>query len=266
VRLAPVLAALLLALAASRAAAVAGGQPGVAADWPFAAALLASDGQQVCGGTIVRPRWVLTAAHCVTDDAGRALAPADLRVGTGSDDLRHVRVRAVRQVVPFPHAAFLPDGAAVHDVALLHLARPAPGSPGRLAPPGAAHGPAASAWLAGWGALDRAERRYPVRLRTGTMTVAPSARCRVEEGVAGVLCAGAPGSEDVSGCAGDSGGPLVDRGGPVPVVIGVLSYGDPACGRGVRSVFADVARYRRWIDHAIRARSATPAGAPRTRG
>lgn len=47
-------------------------QPG---DWPWQAMLKRPRGSSFCGGTLIAPQWVLTAAHCVTRKW-----PSDFRV------------------------------------------------------------------------------------------------------------------------------------------------------------------------------------------
>ena len=44
---------------------IVGGRVSVDGAWPWQVALLLDD-IQVCGGSIIRPNWVLTACHCFT--------------------------------------------------------------------------------------------------------------------------------------------------------------------------------------------------------
>ena len=69
-----------------------------------------------CSGTVIAPRWVLTAAHCVDD-----LNPGDLKVLAGTHDLgqggRRIDVAAIRV-----HEDYT-DAIGGSDIALLRLAR-----------------------------------------------------------------------------------------------------------------------------------------------
>lgn len=69
-----------------------------------------------CSGTVIAPRWVLTAAHCVDD-----LNPGDLKVLAGTHDLgqggRRIDVTAIRV-----HEDYT-DVSGGSDIALLRLAR-----------------------------------------------------------------------------------------------------------------------------------------------
>ena len=46
------------------------GEPAAPGAYPWMAAFL-FDGGQGCGGSLIRPNWILTASHCVADDRGQ---------------------------------------------------------------------------------------------------------------------------------------------------------------------------------------------------
>ena len=44
-----------------------GGKPAQEGEWPWQAAML-YNGRRICGGSLIHPRWILSAAHCVYVD------------------------------------------------------------------------------------------------------------------------------------------------------------------------------------------------------
>ncbi|KAJ2862928.1 hypothetical protein GGH94_003938 [Coemansia aciculifera] len=55
---------------------------------PYSVSLVKTDGFQqfTCGGTIISPNFILTAAHCVVNKANQQLPPANVTVGYGNMD------------------------------------------------------------------------------------------------------------------------------------------------------------------------------------
>ena len=45
---------------------IVGGRDALPGEWCWQVALISSDNQYLCGGTLIGTQWVLTAAHCVT--------------------------------------------------------------------------------------------------------------------------------------------------------------------------------------------------------
>jgi lysyl endopeptidase len=98
-------------------------------EWPWQARLAIStwrlNGDWTCGGSVVHPNWILTAAHCVVDDIdGRftTVAPSAIEVRTGSSrpDCGG-QVSKVKRIVKHPKFDPITGDS---DIALLELKEP----------------------------------------------------------------------------------------------------------------------------------------------
>jgi secreted trypsin-like serine protease len=257
-----------VASAAGHREMVVGGAPVSDGSWPSIVALVATgDAPELgtfCGGTLIAPTVVLTAAHCVLDDTGRAKPAGAIEVVFGADDLLAPAERIAMAEIRV-HPGYLVEGDAP-DAALLVLARAALEPVAMLAAAGQDADLERPGQIAGWGELGEDTAAYPTRLVSATLTIFTRARCRQMLGAAfhlgGALCAGRP-EGGVDTCAGDSGGPLRDETG---LVVGVTSWG-VGCGRsGLPGVYTRVSAISAWIAGATAAPAADPAaGAPAAR-
>ncbi|MEV1045847.1 serine protease [Streptomyces sp. NPDC049916] len=236
---------------------IVGGQPARVAQSPWAVALSSRDrfgdarAGQFCGGAAVAPTKILTAAHCLGDEAlgGPAESVKDLLVISGRERLSESGGREIPVRDIWVNPAYDPDSNA-GDLAVLTLARPLPKD---SVIPAAREGDAAyragtPADVYGWGDTT-GSGTYASVLRSARIQVLPDRDCaRAYPGgregtyeASAMLCAGEPaGGRDA--CQGDSGGPLVARG----RLIGLVSWGS-GCGRpGSPGVYTRVSAALEW--------------------
>jgi secreted trypsin-like serine protease len=251
-----------LALAAGPAAAsyqprVLGGTPASIGHWPFIAALVehgqsAFDGQ-FCGGSVIAPTVVLTAAHCVSGSS-----PSSIDVITGRAQLsaastgQRLAVRAIL-VDPGYNA-----NTEHHDAALLLLSAPTQSPPIALA--GSADGPllapGAPLAVAGWGLLDN-DGDAPDLLHAATVEALGIGRCQSAYGSdvtpTLMICAGTSHTDSPDACQGDSGGPLVSTLGGATRLVGLVAFGGSRCGDpGAPGVYTRVNGEIPWIARVMR--------------
>lgn len=224
-----------VALAApSATTSVVNGESAVRGSFPYLAfvAYRGAGGSAGCTGTVVASNVVLTAAHCVVDEAsGAPYSPAGFRVVTGSVEWEAGErvVSTVAAVAVDPE--YQPSGERAHwaDAALLQLSKPVTALPVRLAS-SEAWGPGSAALMAGWGKTAASEATPASVLQYGSTAVQSPTYCAGQANhfdPAGQLCVLDAPAHLHAACSGDSGGPLlvVNPGtASEPLEIGIASY------------------------------------------
>lgn len=238
-RLGVVLSALLFLVSgvAQADVQIVGGERARIEDNPWVVYLTDSSGFQFCGGTLVAPSKVLTAAHCA---AGRSAA--SLRVVAGREDKQDKKSGdAVTPAGVWVHPKYSSADSG-EDVAVLTLKESLPYRPLPIADRSDRELYATGTRLTalGWGRTSENGNgsRY---LMAASVPVMPETACRAAYPqfiAADMFCAGFP-EGGVDTCQGDSGGPIVANG----KLVGVTSWGEGCARRGKPGVYVRLAAY-----------------------
>ncbi|MEU1314176.1 trypsin-like serine protease [Streptomyces tibetensis] len=204
-----------------------------------------------CGGTVVAPTKILTAAHCVKgynwNANGAVVTGTSQLPSADGTDLHGGTVTGVwRQ---WNHPSYNAN-TIDNDIAVLTLPVPVKATPIRMTTSGdtTSYKAGTSAKVYGWGRTSSTNDDISETLKTATLPMQSDTTCSGTYGADFVkghmVCAGKPatGSDTgtVSACNGDSGGPLVVNN----RIVGVVSWGVTDCvQKGAYSVFSKVSTY-----------------------
>ena len=259
-----VAAALVAALGASTAPAANGGEPdpriingrpAPEGAYPWMVALVKAkepaERGQFCGGSLIGPRIVLSAAHCFTPNPELPTAnPADVDAVIGRNRLdEHGDGERIDVKRVATHPEYDPRNLA-NDAALLLLAKAPDAAAVEL--PGAGDedlfATGRSVRVMGWGLVKENGVETSWSLRETDVVVRPDEECATayrDYAAAVDVCAAAPGTD---ACQGDSGGPLVAADEAAGwTQVGIVSYGTGCARPGFPGVYSDVLALRGFV-------------------
>lgn len=174
--------------------------------WPWIASLQHGTGH-FCGGSLIKPNWVLTAAHCVAYIKENNMKRWSVKLGAHNHKNQEASVQriGIKRVIVHPDYS---DNTLKADFALLELTSsatlnkrvqlicmPKPGYPSM----------SAKCYMAGWGYTS-----YPGKvthlLQQAQLPLVSSSKCRWQREA---VCVGLGTETGTNACRGDSGGPLM---------------------------------------------------------
>lgn len=227
------------------------GQRAAAGEIPWQAFLIEtrSNGDQyICGGSLVRPTWVFTAAHCIYN-------PGTTEVRLGGTNIQRMPYAqtASRRIY---HQSYNPN-TLENDVGLLKLPMAASGTgiaPIPFAPSSVGTLQNVALRASGYGNVNTGGPSSPDLLKV-TLRGISNAECQRTFGSTiktSTLCANWNAQRGESICQGDSGGPLTARlSNGQDVLAGVVSFTGGSCTQGLPQGFARVTSFSSWAENTM---------------
>ncbi|XP_069744949.1 transmembrane protease serine 2-like isoform X2 [Narcine bancroftii] len=226
---------------------IVGGRPASQGEFPWQVSLQVQN-RHVCGGTLLTPHWIITAAHC----EGRFNSPYYWQVYGGQIKLSEAYPQIVHKVEKMIIHEMFDSETKDFDIALLKLLTPFKFSdvisPICLPNYGQAFPSGSASWVSGWGDSREGGMISEV-LQKVLLPLVDTEDCEklyIRDITARMICAGfSQGGFDA--CQGDSGGPLSIYQNSSWWLVGTTSWG-VGCGRENKpGVYTKISAVLDWI-------------------
>ncbi|KAF5288286.1 hypothetical protein FQA39_LY04054 [Lamprigera yunnana] len=212
-------------------------------DYPYQISMQYYSMGHICGGSVIRPDVILTAAHCIIKAFVEYLSILHSTNDIINKDGVSISVSALKVHDQYSHGLYDNDVAVMYllspiefnsnKVGIIQLTEVAGGNIMR------------TATLSGWGATEFGESQSDV-LQAITVNEVPFDDCNASHDnrlTDSMMCFTAIGKD---ACQLDSGGPLVDL--ETQQQIGIFSWGRDCTHPLYPGVYTDVYKAREWID------------------
>ena len=240
------------------------------ASYPWMTALEFNN-RAVCGASLIGGQWVLTAAHCVTDeDTGVALSAGNFSVVVNDYDLSKRSDGESRTVTEVYVADGYDTTTLDNDIAILKLASVVTSTPIALMSSSDFNALAdgTSLKVMGWGNVSISGDNYPNILREVDVDYANFTSCKNQYGAIGagvttnMFCAGGDGQTD--SCQGDSGGPIMQLVNGAYQQVGIVSTGgteEQSCAAlNYPGIYTRISNYQSWISSVMAGNEGSASG------
>ena len=215
-------------------------------NWRFIVSLKWNGGHY-CGGSLIASKWVLTAAHCLSDSAGNPYtSEAGDTVGVASYNLNYMTSYSVKRFIV--HPSYNPT-TFNNDIALIELDNEV----GNVTPINydTSHALVSGTQtrVAGWGTMTEGVSNFPNNLMEALTPIVDVTQCNVAYNGAissNMFCAGYFVSTRDS-CQGDSGGPLIINN----RLLGIVSWGNGCAKNNYPGVYTKVKNYTEWLKNYV---------------